>query len=117
MAADRRFAIVDGVGVIDEGTLGLGVPVLTTRFVVGMRFGRRAFEVRRVRGGRFGGVGRILLELGFEVGESSFVALDQSPDSGLSSGRDLLPEFVGDWRVRIHAAGLSIQLPLGNHDP
>jgi hypothetical protein len=34
----------------------------------------------------------------------------------LSSGRDLLPEFVRDWRVRIHAAGLAIPLPLGNLD-
>jgi hypothetical protein len=55
-----------------------------------------------------------VLESGFDIGEASFVALDQSPDSGLSSGRDLLPEFVRDWRVRIHAAGLSTQLPLGN---
>jgi hypothetical protein len=29
----------------------------------------------------------------------------------------LLPEFVRDWRVRIHAAGLSIQLLLDNLDP
>jgi len=33
MAAGRRFAIVDGVGVIDEGALGLGVSKLTTGFV------------------------------------------------------------------------------------
>jgi hypothetical protein len=64
-----------------------------------------------------GGIGGVLLEPGFEVGEASFVALDQSPDSGLSSGRDLLPEFVRDRRVRIHAAGLAIMLRLGNLDP
>jgi hypothetical protein len=33
MAASRRFAVVDGVGVIDEGALGLGVSRLTTGFV------------------------------------------------------------------------------------
>jgi hypothetical protein len=52
-----------------------------------------------------------------EVCEASFVSLDQSPDSGLSSRRDLLPKFVRDLRVRVHAAGLAIQLPLGNLDP
>ena len=117
MAAGRRLAVVDGIGVIDEGTLGLGVPVLTARFVAGRRLGRGAFEVRRIGRGRFGRVGGVLLESGFEVGESSFVSLDQSPDSGLSSRRDLLPEFVRDRRVRIHAAGLAIQLLLGNRDP
>jgi hypothetical protein len=34
MAAGRRFALVDGVGVIDEGTLDLGVSALAARFVV-----------------------------------------------------------------------------------
>jgi hypothetical protein len=33
MAAGRRFAVVDGVGVIDEGTLGLGVSALTAGIV------------------------------------------------------------------------------------
>jgi hypothetical protein len=33
MAAGRRFAVVDGVGVIDEGALGLGVPLLTAGLV------------------------------------------------------------------------------------
>jgi hypothetical protein len=60
---------------------------------------------------------RIPPESGFEVSEASFVALDQSLDCGLSGGRELLPEFVRDWRVRIHAAGLSIQLLLDNLDP
>ena len=32
MAADRRFALVDGVGVIDDGSLGLGVSTLTAGF-------------------------------------------------------------------------------------
>ena len=116
ITAGRRFAIVDGVGVSDEGALNLGVPLLTARFVAGRRLGRGAFESRRVRRGRLGGVGRILLESGFEVGESSFVSLDQIPDSGLSSGRDLLPEFVRDWRFLIHSAGLAIKLRLGNLD-
>jgi hypothetical protein len=33
MAAGRRFAIVDGVGVIDEDALRLGVSALTAGFV------------------------------------------------------------------------------------
>ena len=33
MAAGRRFAVVDGIGVIDEGALGLGVSALTAGFV------------------------------------------------------------------------------------
>jgi hypothetical protein len=33
MAAGRRFAIVDSVGAIDEGALGLGVSALTAGFV------------------------------------------------------------------------------------
>jgi hypothetical protein len=117
MAADGRFAVVDGIRVIDKGTLGLGVPVLTARFVAGGRLGRGAFEGRRIGRRRLGRVGGVLLESGFEVGQPSLVALDQRPNSVLSSGRDLLPEFVRDWRVRIHAAGLSIQLPLDNLDP
>ena len=48
VAAGRRFAVVDGIGVIDEGTLGLGVPVLTARLVAGRRLGRGAFEGRRI---------------------------------------------------------------------
>lgn len=32
ITAGRGFALVDGVGVIDEGTLGLGVSVLTAGF-------------------------------------------------------------------------------------
>jgi hypothetical protein len=32
-AAGRRFAVVDGVGVIDEVALGLGVSALTAGFV------------------------------------------------------------------------------------
>lgn len=57
------------------------------------------------------------MELGFEVGEALFVSLDQGPNSGLSSGRDLLPQVIGDWRACLHAAGLSIKLRLGNLDP
>jgi hypothetical protein len=91
ITADRRFAIVDGIGVIDEGALCLIVPVLTSRFVAGRRLGRGALEGRRIGGRWFGGIGGVLLESGFEVSEASFVSLDQSQDSGLSGGRDLLP--------------------------
>jgi hypothetical protein len=33
MAADRRLAIVDGIGVIDEGALSFGVSALAAGFV------------------------------------------------------------------------------------
>jgi hypothetical protein len=117
IAAGRRFAFMDGGGVIDKGALDFGVSALTTRFVVGRRLGWAAFKGRWIGGRWFGGIGGVLLELGLEVGEASLVALDQPPDSSLSSGRDLLPEFVRDWRVRVHAAGLAIRLLLGNLDP
>jgi hypothetical protein len=116
MTAGSGFAVVDSVGVIDEGALGLGVPALTAGFVAGRRLGRGAFEGWRIGGRWFGGIGGVLLESGFEVSEASFVLLNQRPDSGLSSRRDLLPKFVRDGRVCIHAAGLAIQLPLGNLD-
>ena len=62
MAAGRRFAVVDGVGVIDEGALDLGVSELTARFVVGRRLGWGAFQGRRVGRGRLGGIGGVLVE-------------------------------------------------------
>ena len=33
ITADRRFAIVDGIGVIDEGALSFGVSALAAGFV------------------------------------------------------------------------------------
>jgi hypothetical protein len=62
MAAGRRFAVVHGVGVIDEGALNLGVPLLTARFVAGRRLGGCAFEGRRVGRRWLGGVGGVLVE-------------------------------------------------------
>ena len=114
MAAGRRFAVVNGVGMIDEGTLNPGVPLLTAHFVAGRRLGRGAFEGRRIGRGRFRGIGGVLVESGFKVSEASFVSLDQSTESGLSGGRDLLPEFIRNRRFLIHAAGLAIKLRLGN---
>lgn len=116
MAAGRGFAIVDGVGVIDEVALDLGVPLLTARFLVGRRLGWGAFDGGWIRRGRLGGVGRILLEPGFQISETLFVVLDEGKNSGLSSRWDFLPEFVRNWRFLIHAAGLAIKLRLGNLD-
>jgi hypothetical protein len=116
LSADGRFAIVDGVRLIDEGTLGLGVSVLTARFIARRWLGRGAFEGRWVGRGWLGGISRVLLESSFEVSEALLIVLDQSLDSGLSSRWNLLPEFVRDWRARVHAAGLAIKLPFGNLD-
>jgi hypothetical protein len=115
--AGRWFAVVDGVGVIDEGALYFGVPVLASPFVVGRRLGRGAFEGRRVGRRRLGGVGGVLVEPGFEVGQALLVVLDQGKDRGLGSRRTLLPEFVRDWRTRLHSAGVAIRSRLGNLDP
>ena len=52
--------------------------------------------------GRLGGIGGVLVELGFEVSQALVVVFDQSKDSGLSSRWNLLPEFVRDWRTRLH---------------
>src|SRR5262249_7923843 len=101
----------------DEGALGLGVPLLTAGIFGRWRLGRCAFEGRWVGRGRLGGVGRILIEPCFQFGEALLVVLNQGQDSRLSSRRDLSPEFVRDWRVCLHAAGLSIMLRLGNLDP
>jgi hypothetical protein len=70
MAAGRRFAVVDCVGLIDEGALDPDVPMLTAHFVRRRRLGRRTLERRRVGRRRFGGIGGVLLESGFEVGEA-----------------------------------------------
>src|SRR5690242_19048794 len=89
--ADSWLAITDGVGLIDEGALDLGVSVLTAGFVGRGRLGRCALEGRWVRRGWLGGVSRILIEPCFEFGEALLVVLNQGKDSGLSSSRDLLP--------------------------
>jgi hypothetical protein len=68
VAASQLLAVVDGVGMIDECTLGLVMPLLTTRFVGGRRLGWRAFEGRWVGRRWLGGVGGVLVESGFEVG-------------------------------------------------
>jgi len=59
---------------------------------------------------------RCTVKPGFEFGEALLIVLNQGQDSRLSSGRDLLPEFVRDWRTCAHAAGLAIGLQLGNFD-
>lgn len=69
ISADRGFALVDGVGVIDEGTLSLGVSVLTSGLFGRGRLGRCAFEGRWVGGRWFGGVGRVLVETLLEFGD------------------------------------------------
>jgi hypothetical protein len=81
ITADRRFAIVEGVGLIDEGTLGLGVSVLTARFFARRRLGRRAFEGRRIGGRWLRGIGGILLEPRFEVSEALLIVLCLSGES------------------------------------
>jgi hypothetical protein len=101
MAADCRFALVDGVGVIDDGALSFGVSALTAGFFGRGRLGRCAFDGGWIGRGRLGGVGRILIEPCFEFGEALLVLLNQGQDSRLSSQR---AGFVA--RVRQGLAGL-----------
>jgi hypothetical protein len=62
MSAGSWLAIMDGDGVIDEGTLDLGMSVLTAGFFGRGRLGRCAFDGGWIRRGRLGGVGGVLVE-------------------------------------------------------
>jgi hypothetical protein len=110
IAAGRWFAIVDSIGVIDEGALGLGMSGLSTGFLVGRRIGWRAFEGRWVGRRRLGGVGGVLVEPLLECGhlvvkflKALLVPLDKSQDGCLGIGRDLLPQLSRDRRNGRHA--------------
>ena len=94
------LAVVDGVGVIDEGALDLGVSALTARSVVGRRLGRGAFKGRWIGRGGLGGVGGVLVEPLLEFShllvkllKALLVALDKSQDGCLGVGRDLVPQL------------------------
>jgi hypothetical protein len=120
MAAGYRFAIVDGVEVIDEGALDLGVSALTARFVVGRWLEWGAFEGRRVGRGRLGGIGGVLLEALLEFSDlllqflqSSLVMLDEGQDRRLCGRRDLVPKLSRDGWLRTHAADLQTELTEG----
>ena len=111
MAADRRFAVVDGVGVIDEGTLGLGVPVLTACFVGGRWLGWGVFDCWRVRGRWPGGVAGVLVEALLEFShllvqflKPLLVPLHQRQDGCLGSGRNLFPQLNRDRRNGRHTS-------------
>jgi hypothetical protein len=51
-----------------------------------------------------------------EIGEVLLVVLDQSPDSVLSSGWDLLPQLVRDWRTRGHPGWQDVDAEEGGAD-
>src|SRR5262249_29844639 len=111
MAAGAWFAVVDGVGVIDEGALDLGVSALTACFVVGRRLGWGAFEGGRVGRRRLGGVGGVLVEPLLEIShllvkflKALLVALDKSQDGCLGNGRNLVPQFSRDRRNGRHTS-------------
>jgi hypothetical protein len=117
MAADCRFAVVDGIGVIDKGTLNLGVPVLIAGFVAGRRLGWGVFEGRWVRRGRLGGVGGVLVEallefsdLLLQVLQLPLVLLDEGQDRHLCCRRELVPKLSRDGWPRAHAADLQTEL-------
>jgi hypothetical protein len=111
MAAGRRFAVADGVGVIDEGALGLGVPMLTAHFVGGRQLWGCSFESRRVGRRRLGGVGGVLVESLLEFRhllvkflKALLVPLDKSQDGCLGVGRYLLPQLSRDRRNGRHTS-------------
>jgi hypothetical protein len=117
VVAGRGLTFLHAVGRVPEFALNPGMSVLAAAFFGRGRLERCSFEGGGIGRGRPGGVGRILLEAGFKFGEALFVVLDRCPDSGLSSRWDMLPEFVRYWWTRAHAAGLAIDLRLGNVDP
>src|SRR5487761_1070383 len=76
IAAHSWFTVLDGVGTFDERPLALGMSGLSSGLFAGGLLGWCAFDGRGIGGRRFGGVGGILLESRFEVGESLLVVLD-----------------------------------------
>jgi hypothetical protein len=124
MAAGRWFAIVDGVGVIDESALDFRVSGLTARFVVGRRLGWGAFEGRRVGGRWLGRVCRIQVEallefsdLLLQVLQLPLISLDEDCDRCPCGRRDLVPKFSRDGWLRTHAADLQTELTEGKVGP
>jgi hypothetical protein len=102
-------ASIDGGAIFNNlGTLNVGTERSSATVPTTSQAGSTTWEATP---------GCLELEPGFEIGKASFVSLDQIADSGLGRGRNELPEFVRDWWVRIHAAGLAINPPLGHLDP
>ena len=81
------------------------VVVLTAPGLAGRGPGRGRLGVRRVGGRRAGGVGRGLVEAGFEVGDAGFEPGHDGGDGRPEVGRDGVPEVGGDRRRPGHARG------------
>jgi hypothetical protein len=69
--------------------------------------------MRRVTGRRAGGVGGVLVEALLKLVhplrkslQPLLILLDEDQDSRPGSGRDLVPKFSRDRRLRLHAAYL-----------
>lgn len=79
VAGQRGATVSAGVGFEFDDVIGwkewsrvLGVSMLTALGFAGWRLGWCGFDRRWVRGRRLGGVGRVLVESGFEVSEPGF---------------------------------------------
>jgi hypothetical protein len=97
LAADGWFAVVDGVGAFDERPLALGMSGLSAGLFAGRLLGWRTLDGRRVGGRWFGGVGGILPESRFEVGESLLQGIDGSIES-IEVGADGIRKGLHEFR-------------------
>ena len=107
---DDRGAVFDG----NESSLVFGVAGLTTVRPLGLGLGSNGFGVRVFGGGRFGGVGRVLADLGFEFGEACVETFDLS-GLPLNEGEDCRWESSQDirwkgWRS-VHADSKATRWP------
>jgi len=94
LAVDR---LVDLLG-RDQRTVGLAMSGLAAAFLPAGRSGRFALQSDRIGRRRLGGIGRVelepvleVLDPGFELAKTLFVALDQRADRRLDFWRSRLP--------------------------
>lgn len=97
-ATRRGLACRDGGELLgrDHVPLCLGMPRLAAPSASAGRRGRLPLEPRGVGRWRPGGVGRVLIESGFEVGDSLLQPADHGGEAGLSLGSERVPDDLRD---------------------
>ena len=107
---DDRGAVLDG----NERALVFGVAGLTTARALGLGLGSSGFGVRVFGGGRFGGVGRVLADSGFEFSDACVESFDLS-GLPLNEGEDCRWESSQDIRWKgwrgVHADSKATRWP------
>src|SRR5262245_43158112 len=125
-AAGRRLqrnSLFDLLG-RDQGALLTLVSGLPAPFTPRLGLRRWAFDMRRVARRGQGGVGGVLVEALLKLVhplleglQPLLILLDESQDSRLGGGRDLVPEVGRDRRLRLHAADLRTRPFQGKSSP